>query len=272
MKQTIRLTEGELKGLIKKVLSESWVDSLVHHNKLAQKDVTRKAKQQDPNFDLNQAFDNKINNKDGWRASSMKDETFSNGMTSIFQFVSSIKNNYDFWDSLFTNNRINSNIKEEIRNSITVIMKYLGDNNSPILEAMSNQFYESGNQIHAVNFDGRNYNSAVGNSTNTGQVNTGVAYNPLTRKMETMNMQQAYNLVKKLIAQAKEEGYDDLCNGDAIGVPIDWASKADPFEVLDKCKANDDYHEPEDWYERNEHGDFDDLNESIYRAIRKVLH
>ena len=117
------------------------------------------------------------------------------------------------------------------------------------------------------NFDNQNTNYVPGNrktSARDGQdeLNANI-FNPYTQKYETMNVTKAAMIMNKLFKETDENlenmgGYRDKYGDIGFGLnscDMDYVKSYGPVRALEYITA--DVSEPEDWYERNEHGDFD---------------
>ena len=88
-------------------------------------------------------------------------------------------------------------------------------------------------------------------------VNTGKVYNPFTETYEKMNLVDAKKLALKYAEQLRADygNTNTVLNDAGYEIKMDMASK-NPVKFLNFFAER--YSEPEDWYERNEHGDFDE--------------
>lgn len=265
-KKVIKINEATLKKIVaesvKNVLKED-----IGTDRRAIKDLTAKAKAIDPNFNyykaLNKGYDvghRYDENERGWSITT-KDSDFSRTLDSLRNGLDAKGDGFgmhpsDFWNALYDNKRISHKVKVEISNARNTLKKYF-NYGSPIIQAMENYIGGTKSLVAYHTGDEGKLTSVYSDYYDTPKVNTGRVYNPFTETYEKMNLVDAKKLALKY-AEERRSSYGDkdtALNDAGYEIKLDTA-RTNPVDFLNFFA--DKYSEPEDWYERNEHGDFDE--------------
>lgn len=160
--------------------------------------------------------------------------------------------------------RISADYAEKLHGNIVALQKAFSDD-SPLMTSFANQKF---NPWKAQGYGRNTTYSPIGGNKNINGKGQVVLYNPITKRMEGFTNPKAIKVMKQMFDIYDPDNEDEswYVDGDALAHPdggayvrksdLDNGSVNNPIEAL-RSLVRDEEGEPDDWYERNEHGDFD---------------
>ena len=243
-KRRIKLTESDLKNIInesvKKVLKEDIYD--IYH-------INRPKKGNKNKEDFGERFRHIRET-----ISDLKDSlgVIRNFLGDVFYYA---KQTY--------NPRISEDYIRGLRNTVNELEKAFSKD-SPLMTSITNQVF---NTWKKQKNDRKKIYSPLNGHKNINEKGQVTLYNPITKRVEGFTNQKAINVMKQMFNEPDDDyrrsWYVDgnmlAHSHGGVSVKKDELDDGSIYRPIDALAllVRDEKGEPEDWYERNEHGDFD---------------
>ena len=245
MKRRIKLTESDLKNIInesvKKVLKEDISDI----------------------YRINRPKKGNKNKEDFGKRFRHIRETISDLKDSL-GVIRGFLNEVFYFTKQTYNPRISEDYIRSLRNTVNELEKAFSED-SPLMTSITNQEFNTWKKS-PYNSRKKTYSPFNGdkNINEKGQV---TLYNPITKRVEGFTNQKAINVMKQMFNEPDDDRRSWYVEGNMLvhdhgGVSVKKDELEDgsiyrPMDALALLVRDEKEVEPEDWYERNEHGDFD---------------